>query len=320
MKLISTTAFILMLAFHNPFSAAGEFPFPEERNEVSLMAELRAWPYWTDTEFHGRLKLQHNPLLDQYRVAGGSFEGYELGSRQTCLDWITRHSSLKTNADTDRPAVIFVHGLGRSPGCWLRFGRKFREAGFATYEFNYGSMRVPVTEVAEHLADAVNSLANFKQVHLVVHSMGGLVARAYNAAHHPDHLGRIVMLGTPNHGAIMADRLKDWTLYQIVCGEPGQQLVTGERGLASQLPAPQAEFAIIAGGFPTWNGVNPLVIGDNDGVVSVQSTRLSGATDFLLVPNVLHHALTRDDRVISAAKRFLHTGVLRESGEVEPVE
>src|SRR5207244_5815713 len=63
-------------------------------------------------------------------------------------------------------------------------------------------------------------------VHFVGHSMGGLLARVYIARYQPKRLGRVVMLGTPNGGSEIADRLKHIGAYRAWFGPAGQQLVT----------------------------------------------------------------------------------------------
>jgi triacylglycerol esterase/lipase EstA (alpha/beta hydrolase family) len=59
-------------------------------------------------------------------------------------------------------------------------------------------------------------------VHFVCHSMGGLLARGYVARHRPQRLGRMVMLGTPNGGSEIADRLKHIGVYRAWFGPAGQ--------------------------------------------------------------------------------------------------
>jgi hypothetical protein len=54
-------------------------------------------------------------------------------------------------------------------------------------------------------------------------------------------------------------------------------------------------------------GLNPLVTGDDDGVVSVEETKLVGASDFLVAP-VWHGDLMDDAEVRQSILRYLQHG------------
>ena len=125
----------------------------------------------------------------------------------------------------------------------------------------------------------------------------------------------MVMLGTPNSGAELADMLKRNMIFRTVYGPAGQELVTDQNGTIATLPAPGFEFGIIAGGKGDDRGFNPLLPGDNDGTVTISSARLAGASDFLRIPKI-HSFLMNDETVIAAVKCFLEHG--RFSMEVEP--
>ena len=85
-------------------------------------------------------------------------------------------------------------------------------------------------------------------LHVVAHSMGGLLARAYLARHRPARLGRVVMLGTPNGGSEVADLLRGWPLYRLVFGPAGQQLVTAQaEALRAAFGAVDYELGSLAG-------------------------------------------------------------------------
>ena len=115
------------------------------------------------------------------------------------------------------------------------------------------------------------------------------------------------MLGPPNHGSVAATSFSDNRLFTTVLGKPGQELGREWTWLESDLATPQCEFGIIAGGLGNEQGFNPMLPGDDDGVVTMASTRLAGASDFVLVPTV-HMLLPLDRRVMKYTLSFLQQG------------
>lgn len=81
--------------------------------------------------------------------------------------------------------------------------------------------------------------------------------------------------------------------------EGGVELGPKWQQLEAQLAIPSCPFGIVAGRLPDTNFQNPLVEGASDFVVSVEETRLEGATDFLEVPRL--HSFLMDDPVVQQA-------------------
>ena len=145
-----------------------------------------------------------------------------------------------------------------------------------------------------------------------------MVVRSYLRNNRDKRIKRMVMLGVPNRGAQMADRLKQGLFYKTILGPAGQQLASDPEGFIARLPTPDFEFAVIAGGRGNMTGYNPLIPGDDDGTVGVSSTRLPGATDFA-VANCLHSFLVTDKTVVEQTVRFLQSGRLRRDGPPHPI-
>ena len=80
-----------------------------------------------------------------------------------------------------------------------------RSAGYTTIEFDYPSTQISIPEAARFLDRLIQSLEGFDEINFVVHSMGGLVVRAYTMEYDDPRIKRMVMLGTPNRGAELAD-------------------------------------------------------------------------------------------------------------------
>jgi len=103
-----------------------------------------------------------------------------------------------------------------------------------------------------------------------------------------------------------------------VLGKSAQELGREWVWLESDLSTPQFEFGIIAGGLGNERGFNLMLPGDDDGVVTLESARLAGAGDFLVVP-VLHTLLPSDPRVLKATLSFLTHGYFLSADQRTPV-
>ena len=127
------------------------------------------------------------------------------------------------------------------------------------------------------------------------------------------------MLGPPNQGAELAEKLGDNPAFIAVFGSAGQQLGKRWAELKPTLATPACEFGIIAGGRGDDHGYNPALNGDNDGIVTVASTRLAGARDFLLV-NELHFFLLHSANVQKRVLDFLEHGYFVSEEKRQPIK
>jgi pimeloyl-ACP methyl ester carboxylesterase len=129
---------------------------------------------------------------------------------------------------------------------------------------------------------------------------------------------RIVMLGPPNNGAMLAQLLADNSFFKAIAGKPGAELGPKFTELERHLATPACEFGIIAGGKGDDHGRNPLLHDDNDLLVKVSETKLPGARDFLIVPAV-HTFLMDDPKAQEATVRFLLRGYFVTENERQPI-
>ena len=115
----------------------------------------------------------------------------------------------------------------------------------------------------------------------------------------------------------MAERFKDNPLFRVFWGVSGAQIAEWD-SIQDRLAIPSGEFGVLAGGKGNATGHNPLIHGDDDFVVSVDETRLVGASDFYVVPTVhaivMDHAATR-----SATLRFLQHGYFVAADQKQPI-
>ena len=191
------------------------------------------------------------------------------------------------------------------------------EAGYATLNLDYDSRRKPLDALAEDIQPAIAPFANGLNgsIHFVCHSMGGLLARVYLARHRPSRLGRVVMLGTPNGGSEIADRLKNLSAYRAFFGPAGQQLGTlRDAATSALLPAADYPLGIIAGSRSVYPITSVMLPRPHDGRVSVAATRLDGMADHIVIP-ASHPWLVRNAEAIAQTIAFLRSGKFRRADQ-----
>jgi pimeloyl-ACP methyl ester carboxylesterase len=182
--------------------------------------------------------------------------------------------------------------------------------GFATLNIGYPSRQKSLQSLADDIHPAVELLGQGIEgsLHFVGHSMGGLLARVYLARHRPRRLGRVVMLGTPNAGSELAERLKHLFAYRAFFGPAGQQLGTvRDAGLREMLPAVDYPVGVIAGNQSVYLLASAVLPKPNDGRVSVENTKLDGMADHIMIA-ASHPWLPGNDQAIEQTIAFLRDG------------
>lgn len=282
------------------------------------MKTLGGRQLWGDVAVFHEWRIQKNILTGHYRLLDGDDFRHVSGTFEECRQKLEDVKKQKGIPRMSGKAVILVHGIIRSSKSFGKMRSRFQQEGYHAFCFDYPSTRVTIAESAEFLHRVIESMDGIDEINFVVHSMGGLVVRAYLAEHHDERIRRMVMVGVPNLGAAMADRVQGIALYKAIFGPAGRQLVRDPGGFIAKLPTPDFEFAIIAGARGSENGYNFLIPGDDDGTVGVDSTRLPGAADFIAVRGI-HSFLPGHHSVIDHSLRFVKEGRLRENGEPQPI-
>lgn len=302
---------------NSKFAADGDV----DSGEVSGDRRVRTMggrQFWGDLHFFRGWRIQHNVLLGQHRLLDPEDRRFISGSLEECHEELQRVIKERSLPRMTGRAVILIHGIGRSSKSFGSMAQALTNDDYTVVGFDYPSTRVPIQKSADYLHSVIKSLDGIDSIDVVCHSMGGLLLRAYLQEHTEPRFHRAVMLGVPNKGAQMADLLKRNPLFRAILGPAGQQLVTDPGGVASQLPTPDFPFAVVAGGRAAAKGYNPILPGDNDSTVTVASTRLPGAADFILLP-VIHSFLMNDKRSVEVTRHFLKHGQLVPERQPEPI-
>jgi len=216
-------------------------------------------------------------------------------------------------ASTTGECVILLHGLGRTHHSMDDIEDALLEQGYTVWSESYPSREKSLEWLATTtLSKGLNYCADQKarRVHLVSHSLGGLLIREYLQDNQIDKLGRIVMLAPPNHGSEVADVLKNNSLYEWAMGPVGQVLGTGPDGVSRQLKPILGEIGVIAGSSTSDPWFSPIIPGPDDGKVSVESARLDEMKDFWVV-QAGHTFIMRNEQVIEQILNFLAEGAFK---------
>jgi pimeloyl-ACP methyl ester carboxylesterase len=180
----------------------------------------------------------------------------------------------------------------------------FKNLGYETHGFNYPSIRKPPAENAKKLHDFISSL-DAEEVHIIAHSLGGVVTLHMFDQFTVKQNGKVVLLGCPYKGSVVARYFDTMPLFQRIALGKAQ-----EGALVKHAPVWQGErpLGVIAGNQPYGMGVSLRAIDGmaHDGSVHVKETVIENATDFTVMP-VSHTSMLFDKTVAEAIEQFLQT-------------
>lgn len=213
------------------------------------------------------------------------------------------------SALTPKDCVILLHGLTRSPLSMRKLEGYLEGQGYDVVNQGYNSRRAGIPKLATPTINEAlfNCPKNAVKIHFVTHSLGGILVRQYLAQSKIDKLGRVVMLAPPNQGSEVPDVLGDVPFFDLLNGPAGAQLGTDDESIPLSLPAADFDLGIIAGN----KSINPilstLIPDDDDGKVSIESTKLDGMRDHIVMP-VSHPMIMRDEDVMKQINHYLKYG------------
>jgi triacylglycerol lipase len=204
--------------------------------------------------------------------------------------------------------VVLLHGLGRSDRAMRPLEDALLRAGYRVHNLAYPSLAAEPSQLVAIVTEQIDACCTrAERLHIVTHSLGGLLARATLAERPRANLGRVVMLAPPNNGSEYGDLAREAKLSALELAPALTSLGTDPQGFARTLPIPSYEVGVIAG-TRTVNPLDPLLVaGASDGAVSVASTQLKGMSDFITV-DATHSSIRRKPEVHAQVIAFLRSG------------
>ncbi|MGB6908002.1 MAG: alpha/beta fold hydrolase [Methyloceanibacter sp.] len=206
----------------------------------------------------------------------------------------------------ENECVVLVHGLNRGDGSLFLMERLLSAAGYQVVNLDYPSRSATIDKLVGYLADAV-AACDDRTVNFITHSLGGILVRGWIGMNDRGNLGSVVMLAPPNQGSELVDAMADLALYRFITGPAGQQLGTDEEGGPARFGPVDFDLGVIAGDRSLNPVFSAMIPGEDDGAVSVKSTKVEGMADHVVLP-VTHTLMMNNPLVIAQAMIFLQTG------------
>jgi len=219
--------------------------------------------------------------------------------------------SFSSQAVAETECVILLHGLSRSDSSMGNLAASLNQVGFLAVNVGYPSTQHAIgTLASETIKAALLRCPEHARVHFVTHSMGGILVRQYLNEFTIKNLGRVVMLGPPNKGSHVVDKLQNFPGFKLINGPAGLQLGTGELSVPNTLGPANFELGVIAGTRSINLILSTMLPSPDDGKVSVENTKLEGMTDHIAMP-VTHPFMMKNSDVIAQVVYFLRHGTFQ---------
>lgn len=292
---------------------------------------------WTDLVVFRDWRVQRHALLGRHRLTDPNGRRHAIGSLHECLASLEQVKGELQLAPLPKHVVLVLHGHGATPVLMRGFVDYLRQTGgFHVENIGYASTLDDVGSFAKALDSVVRHLEGVESIDFVAHSLGNIVIRRFlgdvqrlPAIERPAvKFHRFVMISPPNHGAEVVELISELAgdqegirvAAEILAGEAAQQLAPnrGWADLEKSLATPDFEFAIIAGGRGDSVGILSQLPGDDDGLLTLETTKLAGAADFAQVAGV-HQLMPRNQQVREMTVRFLKHGYLISQDQKTPI-
>ena len=223
---------------------------------------------------------------------------YPLGYLRDTVDLDAKHHNLDrltpaqrglvhTDVEAAGTPIVLVHGWVDNRSVFTLLRRHLQRRGFGrVVTMNYSILTNDVTRAAARLGQVVERLCEetgYERVHVVGHSMGGLVARYYvQRLAGDERVHTLATLGTPHEGTLAAYLMAGRAVAQL---RPGSPVI---RELALPAPGCRTRFVCV------WSDLDAMVVPRSSACLAHPDLRVRN----VFVRGVGHLSLPIDGRVV----------------------
>lgn len=268
-------------------------------------AVLRDRMVWADLAVRQGWRVQQEGLTGGCRILDATDKPIVKGDCSAALDAFAAMAPRLNRADPS-PLAVLIHGYNGSRNDLIPLAHHLSGLGFRTETVALPTFLKGVDDQAQRLNAVVASMDGSGPVLFVAHSMGGLVVRRALADQSQWMARRgtsgAIFIGTPFGGSALARIAADLGVAPL--GGPAVRDLLPST--AEQPHPPPVRWCVIAGG-NGGEGWNPLVPGDDDGMIAVEETRLAAGEDRILI-HAMHLGILRHPTTLAAVERFARGG------------
>ncbi len=203
-----------------------------------------------------------------------------------------------------REAVVLIHGLWLSGWSLALQARRLRRLGYDVRVFSWSTVRKNFRVNAEAL-DVFLRTIDVPTIHLVGHSLGGVLIRALLHYFPAQRSGRTVTWGSPHQGSLAAVSLARFAFGRWMLGASIAGLLAGE---PARWRLPVRVLGTLSGDSPC--GLGAIIASlprPHDGVVTVAESGFAPAADACTLP-VSHFGMLWSRAVVDQTCQFLRHG------------
>lgn len=179
--------------------------------------------------------------------------------------------------DNHKQAIILIHGIWMKGFELIYLGHQLSRAGYRVYYFRYPSIFKSPAENAVKLEKFIASIHE-PIIHFVAHSLGGVVLTHLFKNDLFGRAGKVVTIGTPVQGSVLARHIARNRLLKLLLGRSG--LALPEKDFPGW-KHPHPPLCVIAGTRKLGIGIllGPSVLtSQSDGTVNLEETQVESAT------------------------------------------
>ena len=198
--------------------------------------------------------------------------------------------------------ILLVHGLWNRGWAMTAIARRLRAHGHEVRVFSYPTRDDSLDGHADELHKFISGIG-IEELHMVGHSMGGLVILNMLSRFDDVPPGRVVLMGTPLKGANVVRRLERLPGQKLFFGKARETLLQG----FEQIPDDHETGMI--------RGTRSMGLGriagrpdePGDGSVAISETQVDGLKDSIELP-VAHSEMLLSSDVLEQLEQFILHG------------